>query len=86
MCTFDDTTTIGIRKTYLTEAIYHAHESKMQSRHGAIVFAGGKIIGKGHNSVNCTSFDNVALPAVHAEMRCIKDARLKRQCFIRHKG
>lgn len=86
MCTFDDTTNIGIRRRYITEAISNAHESKMQSRHGAIVFAGGKIIGSGCNSSTRNSFDGVALPAIHAEMQCIKDAQLKRQCFIRAKG
>ena len=75
-----------IRQTYMTEVISNAHESDMQSRHGAIVFAGGKIIGRGHNSTERTSFNKIALPAVHAEMHCIKDAKLKRQCFIRAKG
>lgn len=75
-------TTTTIRNTYMQEAISNAFESTMQSRHGAVIFTGGKIVGKGCNSRR-SNFDKIMIPAIHAEMQCIKDGRLKRQCPIR---
>jgi len=67
----------------IERAIHNAHEGNMGSRHGAILLEGNKIIGEGFNSRLRTCFSGTALPAVHAEMQCIKDGGLKRQCLIR---
>lgn len=61
-------------QTFINEAFNQAILSPCQMRHGCVVVANGKIVGKGYNNYRTTSCDHIIRGcSCHAEMAAIRD-------------
>ena len=65
---------------YLSLAAQEAAKSKLQSRHGCVAVANGKIVGRGCNSSRTQSYDGFICNtcSCHAEIAAVRD--LWRSC------
>jgi tRNA(Arg) A34 adenosine deaminase TadA len=62
-------------QTYLSHAAKEAGKSTLQSRHGCVAVANGKIRGRGHNSSRTQSCDGFIANtcSCHAEIAALRD-------------
>lgn len=66
-----------VKQSYLHGAIELAKRSQMEHQHGAVLFSGGAIYGRGTNTSNRSRFNRVDRPSVHAEMSAIMNGPAK---------
>lgn len=64
-----------IRRLFFDEAYFQALKSEMNFNHGAVLIYRGKIIGKGYNTYNNSSYNEKG--SLHAEVSAIKDGLKK---------
>lgn len=64
-----------IKRLFFEEAYFQALKSEMNFNHGAVLIYRGRIIGKGHNTYNNSSYNEKS--SLHAEVSAIKDGLKK---------
>ena len=62
-------------QTFITHAAHESTKSTLQSRHGCIAVANGKILGRGHNSDRTQSRDGFICNtcSCHAEIAALRN-------------